>query len=181
MKYFNDFNDMYNSNKQSDSMSVFNEVKEVNRPFEIGNGTYGVYEIDIDGAYLGCVYYKTDEEVGKANLLRDKVSIGEDEGTYDYLHRLTDLPMEEDPTAVVFGFWFDDYNSWGIYNNTIEEKYGADVFDKLYYPVMEVIEDSIGFADYFDGNGVVSEVPLTKSEAKGVAENIYKAAKSVLG
>jgi hypothetical protein len=180
MKYFNDFNDMYNSNKQSNSMSVFNGVEEVTRSASAwaGGGKYGVYEIDIDGAYLGCVRFSDDERVAKYSAIRDKNPQQEDEEDYDYLNRLGEL--DDDPTGCAFSFWFGDYNTHGGYDDSITQKYGEDVLERLW----EDVDDVVGYyrVAYLedDGNYWV-DVPLTKSEAKKMADDIYETAKSILG
>ena len=88
--------------------------------------------------------------------------------------------MDDDPTGCAFSFWFGDYNTHGGYDDSITQKYGEDVLERLW----EDVDDVVGYyrVAYLedDGNYWV-DVPLTKSEAKKMADDIYETAKSILG
>ena len=70
MKTYNNFNEMFSDNNNTNkNLSVFNYdgVEEVERTASkwAGGGKYGVYEIEVNDGYVGCVRFLDDDRVEK--------------------------------------------------------------------------------------------------------------------
>lgn len=177
MKTFNNFNEMFNSNARLSTTSVFNGAFDEQDGVYDENYRYSVY---VDDNYICSVYYYDNADVERRYHALNKLY---DDGIISDYHYEDNYDVYDDIEGNGVSFWNDLIESWGGFNNDLlVRSIGSREASYLLERLIWVVEDNCSSDDRSMrfGDCVMFDVPMTKSESKVLADELYKTAEEFI-